>query len=77
MEVSVKLISSFRKYQKRQGDDRVTLQEGGTVLDLVKELGLPEKYVRIITVNGKQENLHTVLSEGDTVFVFPPAIGGG
>jgi molybdopterin converting factor small subunit len=33
--------------------------------------------VRILTVNGKQGNLQTGLSEGDTIFLFPPAFGGG
>lgn len=47
------------------------------VLDLVRFLGLPEEQVRLIAVNGKQSDLQTVLSEGDTVFIFPPAIGGG
>lgn len=76
MEVTAKLVSTFAKYQKG-GNNKVLVKEGGTVLDLVKELGLPRKYVRIITVNGKQGDLNTVLANGDTVFLFPPAIGGG
>lgn len=77
MEVRVKLMSLFEEYQKGYPDGRVTLEEGATVLDLVQQLGIPEKLVRILTVNGKQGNLQTVLSDGDTIFLFPPAFGGG
>lgn len=77
MEVRVKLMSLFEEYQKGNPDGRVTLEEGATVLDLVRELGIPERLVRILTVNGKQGNLQTALSEGDTIFLFPPAFGGG
>lgn len=77
MEVRVKLMSLFEEYQKGYPDGRVTLEEGATVLDLVQQLGIPEKLVRILTVNGKQGNLQTGLSEGDTIFLFPPSFGGG
>ena len=77
MKVIAKLMSIFAKYQKCDEDGKTTIKDGATVLDLVRELGIPEKQVRIIAVNGKQSELDTVLSEGDTVFIFPPAAGGG
>ena len=77
MKVDVKLMSIFAKYQKSDAEGKTTINDGGTVLDLVRFLGLPETQVRLIAVNGKQSDLGTVLSEGDTVFIFPPAIGGG
>ncbi len=77
MKIEVKLMSIFAKYQKSDEDGKTTIKDGGTVLDLVRFLGLPETQVRLIAVNGKQSDLGTVLSEGDTVFIFPPAIGGG
>jgi len=33
--------------------------------------------VRIITVNGQQVGLEEPLSEGASVYIFPPAFGGG
>jgi molybdopterin converting factor small subunit len=33
--------------------------------------------VKIVTVNGRQGDLETQLSEDDLVYIFPPAIGGG
>lgn len=77
MKVNVKLMSIFAKYHKCDEDGKTSMKDGGTVLDLAKGLGLPEKQVRLIAVNGKQSDINTVLSEDDTVFIFPPAAGGG
>ena len=77
MFVNVKLMSMFAKYLKNHPDGRVDVEEGATVRGLAEMLGLPLKLVRIITVNGKQEDLDKVLSDGDLIYIFPPAIGGG
>lgn len=77
MKVNVKLMSIFAKYSKEGDDGKTEIKDRGTVLDIVKELGLPEKHVRLIAVNGRQSDINTVLSEDDTVFIFPPAAGGG
>ncbi len=77
MKVNVKLMSIFAKYSKEGDDGKTEIKDRGTVLDIVKELGLPEKQVRLIAVNGRQSDINTVLSEDDTVFIFPPAAGGG
>ncbi len=77
MLVKVKLMSMFARYLKNHEDGKIDLEEGTTVRGLAENLGLPVKLVRIITVNGKQEDLDKVLTEGDLVYIFPPAIGGG
>jgi len=77
MLVNVKLMSMFAMYLKNHQDGKIDLEEGTTVRGLAENLGLPVKLVRIITVNGKQEDLDKVLSDGDVVYIFPPAIGGG
>lgn len=77
MKVNVKLMSIFAKYSKGGDDGKTEIKNGATVLDVVKELGLPEKQVKLIAVNGRQSDINTVLSEDDTVFIFPPAAGGG
>ncbi len=77
MKVNVKLMSIFAEYSKEGDDGKTEIKDGGTVLDIVKELGLPEKQVRLIAVNGRQTDINTVLTEDDTVFIFPPAAGGG
>ncbi|MHC4460893.1 MAG: MoaD/ThiS family protein [Planctomycetota bacterium] len=77
MVVNVKLMSMFAKYLKNHPDGKVGVEEGTSLRGLVEKLGLPLKLVRIITVNGKQQDLDKVLSDGDLVYIFPPAIGGG
>ena len=77
IEVNVKLGSTFSKYTENLADGKATVKEEATVRDLVKEVTLPLKLVRLIFINGKQGELESVLSEGDTVFFLPPAIGGG
>jgi molybdopterin converting factor small subunit len=77
MKIDVKLMSVFAQYHKCDADGKTEIKDGGTVLDLVRFLGLPEEHVRLIAVNGKQSDLQTILSDGDTVFIFPPAFGGG
>jgi len=77
MVVNVKLMSIFAKYLKNNPDGRMEVQDGTTVRGLAEILGLPIKLVRVITVNGKQEDLDKVLSDGDLVYIFPPAMGGG
>lgn len=77
MKVNVKLMSIFAEYSKADDDGKTEIKDGGTVLDIVKEIGLPEKQVRLIAVNGRQSDINTVLSGDDTVFIFPPAAGGG
>jgi len=77
MTVTVKLFSIFAKHLKDTEDGKLQLRKGASVLTLSRKLKLPIKFVRIIAVNGKQGDLKTKLVDGDTVFIFPPAIGGG
>jgi len=77
MVVNVKLMSLFAKYLGDHPDGKVSLDGAATVRTLAESLGLPIKRVKIITVNGKQETLDKSLSDGDLVYIFPPAIGGG
>ncbi len=77
MVVIIKLMSLFEKYRNRVPNDKAFLSEGATVRDLAMQIGLPLEYLRIITVNGKQETLDCVLTDGDLIYFFPPAIGGG
>lgn len=77
MEVSVKLISNFLVYEKNLHQGKATVEDGDTVETLARKLGLPMKYVRLVFVNGKQVGLESVLSQDDSVFFLPPALGGG
>jgi sulfur carrier protein/molybdopterin synthase sulfur carrier subunit len=77
MRLSVRLVSLFEKYGKADASGATVLPQGDTVRALAEYLGLPLDLVKIMTVNGRQANLETPLKEGDNVYFFPPAIGGG
>jgi len=77
IEVNVRLVATFSKYKKNVANGKTTAKDGATVRDLVKKVDLPLKLIRLIFINGKQGDLDAILSEGDTVFFLPPAIGGG
>jgi len=77
MRLNVRLISLFEKYGKADASGATVLPQGDTVRALAEYLELPLDLVKIMTVNGKQASLDTPVTEGDNVYFFPPAIGGG
>jgi molybdopterin converting factor small subunit len=77
MKLKVKLLSIFAKYAKEDDDGLTRIEGPATVRRLAEHLGLPIQRVRIVAVNGKQGDLQTTLADGDEVYIFPPAIGGG
>ena len=77
MKLRVKLVSIFAKYAKEDNDGFTRIEGPATIRDLAEYLELPIDRVRIMTVNGTQGDLQTVLSDNDEVYIFPPAIGGG
>jgi sulfur carrier protein/molybdopterin synthase sulfur carrier subunit len=77
MKLRVKLMSLFAKYSKEDGEGLTHLEHGSTIRNLAEYLGLPIERVKIVTINGRQGDLETQLSENDIVYIFPPAIGGG
>jgi molybdopterin converting factor small subunit len=77
MRVKVKLLSVFAKHAREDAEGLTAVPEGATVRTLAESLGLSLDLVRIITVNGQQVGLEEPLSEGASVYIFPPAFGGG
>jgi molybdopterin converting factor small subunit len=77
VKLKVKLMSLFARYAKEDQDGFTHLDQGQTIAALAEYLGLPLARVKIVTVNGKQGDLETLVSDNDLVYIFPPAIGGG
>ena len=77
--VHVKLFATLRRARPDvplgQPFD-VELPEGATVADLIRELELPDKEVKLIFVNALFRDRDHVLADGDEVGIFPP-VGGG
>ncbi len=50
--------------------------EGTTIEKLMTDLDVKKELVKLIFINGKQENINYQLKNGDRVGIFPP-VGGG
>jgi len=74
MKLSVKLFATLREGRGKQLD--VEIDNGLSVLKAMETLGIKKNDVSIILVNGINTNVDAVLSDGDTLSLFPP-IGGG
>jgi molybdopterin converting factor small subunit len=79
ISVHTKLFASLRQYRPGLGIGEafsVELPEGATVGNLIQEIGLPDKEVKIVFVNALFRDLAHELADGDQVGIFPP-VGGG
>lgn len=74
MQVTVKLFATFRigrfKVEARE------MQVGTDIAQIVGELGIAEKELGIVMVNGRHAPISQPLAEGDTLSLFP-LVGGG
>ena len=80
MNVNVALYAGLSRYlppgaQNRKG--KIDTPDGATVLDVKRQLGMPDDLSGILLLNGKQAAPDTVMREGDTLAIFPPLAGGG
>jgi molybdopterin converting factor small subunit len=77
--VRVKLFATLRQFQPGLGLGEafsVILPNGPTVGDLIQQLGLPDKEVKMVFVNGIVRDRDHPLVDGDELGIFPP-VGGG
>lgn len=74
MKVTIKLFATLRdgrfKVENRE------LPKESRVKDILSSLGIAPGEVAICLVNGRDVNDNHVLSDGDTLALFPP-VGGG
>ena len=74
MRITVKLFANFRINRFKEGIREY--QKNTRVRDIVSELDIPEPEVGIIFINGRNASIDQVLTEGDTLSLFP-LVGGG
>jgi molybdopterin converting factor small subunit len=80
MKVHVALYAGLSRYLPPEAQDRkgtIDAPDGATVLDVKRQLGMPDDLPGILLLNGKQAALDTVMRKGDTLAIFPPLVGGG
>ena len=79
MKIDVFLYATLSKYLPEGSTNRSTalnLPEGSCVRDIIEELDVPEKSVKLIFINGSHARMEAPLSENDRIGLFPP-VGGG
>ncbi|MFP4159377.1 MAG: MoaD/ThiS family protein [Desulfobacterales bacterium] len=79
MELEVYLYASLAKYLPQDAADKrvmASAPEGSTASDILKQLDVPEKEVKIAFVNGVRKGLDARVAHGDRLGFFPP-VGGG
>ena len=80
MKIQVALFATLSKYLPAGAQNRRAVSEvkdGATVRDILSQLGVPPELPNILLVEGRQAPETTVLTEGQTLSVFPPLAGGG
>ncbi len=75
IHIDLKLFVTLSKYHPH-GSGGVEVAEGTSVEKLIRDLGIPDKTVKLIFINGKKAQVTRILAEGDRVGMFPP-VGGG
>ncbi|HMA85734.1 MAG TPA: MoaD/ThiS family protein [Desulfosalsimonadaceae bacterium] len=79
MHVNVHLYATLAKFLPADATDKtcqLEFKQDATVSDIIHQLGIPEKSVKLIFVNGVHAAKNQPLKDGDRVGLFPP-VGGG
>ena len=77
MRVRVRLHGYLHGYTDSKSHDLdLELPGGVTLAELIRNLKIPDSEVWVVSLNGKNVPVSTVLSNNDDVSVFPPVTGG-
>ncbi|MBN2041278.1 MAG: MoaD/ThiS family protein [Spirochaetes bacterium] len=74
MQIVTKLYATLR--DGRFYSRIMEFPDDATVFDIINSLNIKEEEAAIVFINNKHAGINTVLTEGDTLAIFPP-IGGG
>jgi molybdopterin converting factor small subunit len=59
-----------------ENPDRVAIQPGISVRELLDRMSIPSVKVHLIFIDGVKQSLETRLNGGERVGIFPPVAGG-
>ena len=79
MQITLKLFATLKRYLPDGSQGSVcalSIDTDSTVQDILEMLCIPGDIPKIILINGLKKESHDVLSDGDTLSVFPPIAGG-
>ena len=74
MVILVKIYATLRKYT--DGEGTIHMDQAETVKDVLDKIGVPEKEVKNVIVNGRRRGIDYQVADGDRVALFPPIAGG-
>lgn len=74
MKIEVNCFATLSNYTPK--DNIVEIPKCSRIRDLIQLLGIDEKKVKVIFLNGKHAKLDHYLHQGDRIGIFP-AVGGG
>ena len=80
MTIQVALYAGLIRHLPRGAQDRkatLDVSDGATVLEVMRQLGVPDDVPCIPVVDGKRVTGETILRDGETLSLFPPLAGGG
>lgn len=77
IKVNIVLLSRFSIFAEKLQDGILEVTHSSTVKDVAATLGIKEKDLRIVLVDGRQAKKDTVVLDGSTVIFVPPVAGGG
>ena len=75
IHIQLKLFASLAEFSP-QNVDAYPVRAGTSVSDIAARLGIPEKKVRLVFVDGVRKDAATTVNGGERVALFPP-VGGG
>ena len=73
--IQLKLYATLGRFTPPSGEP-YPIEKGDTVRQLIENLKIPEKEVKLVFINGIKGGLASILNGGERVGLFPP-IGGG
>lgn len=82
MQITVKLYGALRRHRPASAEGAphepfsISLPDGQNVAAAFTLIQVPPENVTAIAINGQQATPDTVLQDGDTLYLFPPAAGG-
>ncbi|MCW8915500.1 MAG: MoaD/ThiS family protein [Magnetovibrio sp.] len=83
MLITIKLFASLDKYLPDgavKNQVPMTVEEGVTVLDVIKSLKLPQEHCHLVLIDGvyvaPTERETRIMAEGEALAIWPPVAGG-
>ena len=73
--IQLKLFAGLAEFTPRHSD-RVPIEPGISVENLLQQLNIPSVKAHLIFINGVKRALDTPLTGGERVGIFPPVAGG-